>query len=84
MSVKSRIYKVLRIWNDVDAVRKGRAGKRVRRRVAGKATGKMFKKLTLLRSVVDIAIRCRWTLSDDPDGLVSTLATKADFISFLD
>lgn len=40
MSVKSSIYKFLRIWNDVDAVRKGRVGKRIGRRVAGRATGK--------------------------------------------
>jgi hypothetical protein len=45
MSLKSNIYKILRIWNDVDAVRKGRAGKRIGRRVAGKATGKALRKL---------------------------------------
>ncbi|QKS71598.1 hypothetical protein FLK61_33460 [Paenalkalicoccus suaedae] len=45
MSLKSSIYKALRIWNDIDAVRKGRVGKRVGRRVAGKATGKSMRKL---------------------------------------
>ncbi|MFC4401773.1 hypothetical protein [Gracilibacillus xinjiangensis] len=45
MSLKSKIYKIFRIWNDVDAVRKGRVGKRVGRRVAGKATGKLLRKL---------------------------------------
>ncbi|WP_017186818.1 hypothetical protein [Alkalibacillus haloalkaliphilus] len=45
MSLKSSIYKFLRIWNDVDAVRKGRVGRRVGRRVAGRATGKAFRKL---------------------------------------
>ncbi|WP_198510278.1 hypothetical protein [Bacillus solitudinis] len=45
MSLKSTIYKILRIWNDVDAVRKGRVGKRIGRRVTGKATGKMMRKL---------------------------------------
>ncbi|GAQ18047.1 phage protein [Oceanobacillus picturae] len=45
MSLKSKIYKMLRIWNDVDAVRKGKVGKRVGRRVAGKASGKMLRKL---------------------------------------
>ncbi|MFG6120357.1 hypothetical protein [Thalassobacillus sp. B23F22_16] len=45
MSVKSTIYKVLRIWNDVDAVRKGKIGRRVGRRTAGKATGKIMRKL---------------------------------------
>ncbi|MBU6080558.1 MULTISPECIES: hypothetical protein [Allobacillus] len=45
MSLKSKIYKFLRIWNDVDAVRKGRVGKRVGRRVAGKGSGKLLRKL---------------------------------------
>jgi hypothetical protein len=45
MSLKSKIYKALRIWNDIDAVRKKRVGKRIGRRVVGKATGKMMRKL---------------------------------------
>ncbi|SDJ82530.1 hypothetical protein [Sediminibacillus albus] len=45
MSVKSTIYKILRVWNDVDAVKKGRAGKRIGRRTAGKAAGKAIRKL---------------------------------------
>lgn len=45
MSLKSNIYKVLRIWNDIDAIRKGRAGKRIGRRVAGRASGKLMRKL---------------------------------------
>ncbi|WP_199860630.1 hypothetical protein [Oceanobacillus damuensis] len=45
MSLKSSIYKILRIWNDVDAVRKGRIGKRLGRRITGKATGKAMRKL---------------------------------------
>ncbi|MFC0015903.1 MULTISPECIES: hypothetical protein [Allobacillus] len=45
MSLKSKIYKFLRIWNDVDAVRKGRVGRRVGRRVAGKGSGKLLRKL---------------------------------------
>ncbi|MFD2639740.1 hypothetical protein [Piscibacillus salipiscarius] len=45
MGMKSRIYKFLRIWNDIDSVRKGHAGKRIGRRAAGKATGKVLKKL---------------------------------------
>ncbi|WP_199868561.1 hypothetical protein [Virgibacillus senegalensis] len=45
MGLKSNIYKVLRVWNDIDAVRKGRIGKRVGRRVAGKSAGKAIKKL---------------------------------------
>ncbi|WP_373892801.1 hypothetical protein [Virgibacillus sp. CBA3643] len=45
MSLKSKIYKFLRIWNDVDAVKKGKVGKRIGRRIAGRATGKGIGKL---------------------------------------
>lgn len=45
MSLKSKIYKMLRIWNDYDAVRKGKVGKRVGRRIAGKTAGKTIRKL---------------------------------------
>lgn len=43
--MKSKIYKMLRIWNDIDAVRKGRVGKRIGRRVAGRITGRGLGKL---------------------------------------
>lgn len=45
MSLKSTIYKILRIWNDVDAIKKGTIGKRMGRRVAGKTAGKTIRKL---------------------------------------
>ncbi|WP_188205615.1 hypothetical protein [Alkalibacillus aidingensis] len=45
MSLKSKIYKFLRIWNDVDAVRKGRVQQRVGRRITGRAAGKTIRKL---------------------------------------
>ncbi|GAA5417805.1 hypothetical protein Pryu01_02881 [Paraliobacillus ryukyuensis] len=45
MRLKSTIYKILRIWNDVDSVRKGKVGKRIGRRVAGKAAGKAMRKI---------------------------------------
>lgn len=45
MGLKSKIYKVLRIWNDVDAVRKGRIGNRIGRRLAGRAAGKVIRKI---------------------------------------
>ncbi|SET84393.1 hypothetical protein SAMN05216389_1389 [Oceanobacillus limi] len=45
MSFKSFLYKMLKYSNDVNAVKKGKVGKRVGRRVAGKATGKAMKKL---------------------------------------
>ncbi|WP_373894478.1 hypothetical protein [Virgibacillus sp. CBA3643] len=47
MSLKSSIYKMLRIWNDVDSVRKKKVGKRIGRRItgrmAGKGIGRLFK-----------------------------------------
>ena len=45
MSLKSSIYKFLRIWNDVNAVKKGKVGKRIGRRVVGRAAGKGIRKL---------------------------------------
>jgi len=45
MSLKSNIYKFLRFWDDVDAVRKGKVGKRVGRRITGKASDKLIGKL---------------------------------------
>lgn len=44
-SVKSRIYRGLRVWNDVDAVRKGRIPRRIARRAYGRATGRLARKL---------------------------------------
>ncbi|WP_179107217.1 hypothetical protein [Sediminibacillus massiliensis] len=45
MGLKSSIYKMLRVWNDVDAAKKGKLGKRIGRRAAGKATGKAIRKI---------------------------------------
>lgn len=45
MSLKSKIYKLLRIWNDIDAIKKGRFEKRIARRSAGRFTGKLLRKL---------------------------------------
>jgi hypothetical protein len=45
MSTKSSIYKLLRLWNDASAVKKGKVGKRIGRRVAGKTTGRLLRKL---------------------------------------
>jgi hypothetical protein len=42
---KSTIYKLLRLWNDADAVKRGKVGKRVARRLAGKTTGRILRKL---------------------------------------
>jgi len=45
MSTKSRIYQFLRLWNDASAVKKGKIGKRIGRRAAGKTTGKLLRKM---------------------------------------
>ena len=41
---RSKLYKIARIFGDVDAVKKGKVGKRVKNRVVGKLTGKLLKK----------------------------------------
>lgn len=43
--MRGLLYKIARLLGDVNAVKKGKVGKRVGRRAAGKATGKGFKKL---------------------------------------
>ena len=40
MNAKSSIYKMLRIWNDRSAIKRGKIGKRLGRRVVGKVAGK--------------------------------------------
>ena len=45
MIKKSTIYKLLKWSNDLNAIKKGEVGKRVGRRVLGKATGKGIGKL---------------------------------------
>ena len=42
MNWRSTAYRVLRISNDVRAVRRGRVGRRLGRRVAGRITGRLF------------------------------------------
>lgn len=42
---RSTIYRALKYSNDVNAVRRHKVGRRVVRRVAGKATGRLFAKL---------------------------------------
>lgn len=43
--LKSTIYKALRISNDLNAIKRGKVGKRIGRRITGKATGKGIGKL---------------------------------------
>lgn len=45
MTLKSAIYRALRISNDVNAVAKGKAGRRIGRRIYGKTTGRLARKL---------------------------------------
>lgn len=39
-SVRSVLYRIARLLGDVNAVQKGRVGRRVGRRLAGRATGR--------------------------------------------
>jgi len=43
--MKSFLYNLLKLLNDLGSIFKGTTGKRVGRRSAGKATGKIFKDL---------------------------------------
>lgn len=42
---KNTIYKMLRISNDINAIKKGKIGKRIGRRLTGKMSGKGMRKL---------------------------------------
>lgn len=43
--MKRLLYKLLALSNDVNAVRRGRVGRRIGRRVYGKATGRLARKI---------------------------------------
>jgi hypothetical protein len=43
--MKSLLYRLLRLSNDLNAVRRGRIGRRIARRVYGKASGRLARKL---------------------------------------
>lgn len=43
--MKRFLYKMLRISNDINAVSKGKIGRRVARRVYGRATGRLARRL---------------------------------------
>lgn len=45
MTTRGWLYKIARIMGDVNAVEKGRVGRRVGRRIAGRATGRMLGRL---------------------------------------
>ena len=43
--MRSLLYKVARLMGDVNAVQKGRVGRRIGRRIVGKGTGRLLGKL---------------------------------------
>lgn len=43
--VRKILYTIARILGDINAIQKGKVGKRIGRRVAGRATGKALRKL---------------------------------------
>lgn len=43
--MKSTIYKLLRLSNDLNAIRRGRAGRRIARRAYGRATGRAARRI---------------------------------------
>ena len=45
MSLKSLIYTLLKLSNDVNAIKKNKVGRRVGRRIAGKIAGRGFGKM---------------------------------------
>ena len=45
MGLRSALYTIARLMGDVNAVKKGKVGKRVARRAAGKATGRTLRKV---------------------------------------
>jgi len=45
MGLRSALHRIAKLMGDVNAVKKGKVGKRVARRAAGKATGRTLRKL---------------------------------------
>ena len=45
MSLRGFLYGLAKLMGDANAVKKGKVGKRVTRRVAGKATGRTMRKI---------------------------------------
>jgi hypothetical protein len=44
MSLKSTIYKILSLSDDIEAIRKGKIGKRLANKAIGKAVGKLMRR----------------------------------------
>jgi hypothetical protein len=45
MTLRSFLYGLARFLGDVNAVKRGRVSRRIGRRVAGKATGRLFRSI---------------------------------------
>jgi hypothetical protein len=45
VTLKSAIYRCLKLSNDANAIAKGKVGRRIGRRIYGKATGRLARKL---------------------------------------
>jgi len=45
MGLRSALYKAAKIMGDINAIQKGKVGKRATRRLAGKATGRTLRKI---------------------------------------
>jgi len=45
MRIRGVLYWLARLLGDITAVRKGKAGRRIIRRIAGKASGRILRKL---------------------------------------
>jgi len=45
MSLRSSLYRIARTMGDVNAVRRGRVGRRIGRRAAGRVTGRILGRL---------------------------------------
>jgi hypothetical protein len=45
MSLTRQIYKMLRIRNDLNAVRRGKIGQRLARRAYGRSTGRLARRM---------------------------------------
>ena len=42
---RSYLYRIARLLGDIEAVRRGRVGRRIGRRITGRATGRALRKL---------------------------------------
>lgn len=44
MNIRSILYGIARLIGDINAIRRGKVGRRIARRAAGKATGRLFRR----------------------------------------